>query len=103
MVKPSYFAKGYVKHMDWVRAWGECLRVDYLPNVDIRTVKPKAKDIDDPDKGIKSAIAETLKYAIKPEDMIGDESLQAVGGFMSTQGKYSNCDLWQVVGRWKMP
>ena len=77
--------------------------MDYLPNVDIRTVKPKAKDLDDPDKGIKSAIAETLKYAIKPEDMIGDESLQAVGGFMSTQGKYSNCDLWQVVGRWKMP
>ena len=81
MVKPSYFAKGYVKHMDWVRAWGECLRVDYLPNVDIRTVKPKAKDIDDPGKGIKSAIAETMKYAIKPEDMIGDESLQAVNWF----------------------
>ena len=36
--------------MDWVRAWGECLRVDYPPNVDIRTVKPKAKDLDDPDK-----------------------------------------------------
>ena len=81
MVKPSYFSHGYVKHMDWVRAWGECLRVDYLPNVDIRTVKPKAKDLDDPDKGIKSAIAETLKYAIKPEDMIGDESLQAVNWF----------------------
>ena len=55
--------------------------MDYLPNVDIRTVKPKAKDLDDPDKGIKSAIAETLKYAIKPEDMIGDESLQAVNWF----------------------
>ena len=59
----------------------------------------KAKDIDDPDKGIKSAIAETMKYAIKPEDMIGDESLQAVNWFHGTQGKYSNCDLWQVVGR----
>ena len=66
--------------MDWVRAWGECLRVDYLPNVDIRTVKPKAKDLTT-HKGIKSAIAETLKYAIKPEDMIGDESLQAVNWF----------------------
>ena len=29
----------------------------------------------------KSVIAETLKYAIKPEDMIGDESLQAVNWF----------------------
>ena len=38
--------------MDWVRAWGECLRVDYLPNVDIRTVKPKAKDIDDQTRGL---------------------------------------------------
>ena len=26
-------------------AWGECLRVDYLPNVDIRTVKPKDKTV----------------------------------------------------------
>ena len=26
-----------------------------------------------------------MKYAIKPEDMIGDESLQAVGGFQYTR------------------
>ena len=84
--------------MDWVRAWGECLRVDYLPNVDIRTVKPKAKDLDDPDKGIKSAIAETLKYAIKPEDMIGDKP---TGGwwFHEYTRQVFKLRFWQVVGR----
>ena len=60
--------------MGWVSAGG------LPPNVDIRTVKPKPKTWTT-NKGIKSAIAETLKYAIKPEDMIGDESLQAVNWF----------------------
>ena len=72
--------------------------MDYPPNVTFAPLSPKPKTPDDPDKGIKSAIAETLKYAIKPEDMIGDESLQAVNWFHEYKGKYSNCDLWQVVG-----
>ena len=75
MVKPSYFAKGTLStwiglgHGVSVCGWTTCPMWTFAP------VKPKAKDIDDPDKGIKSAIAETMKYAIKPEDMIGDESL----------------------------
>lgn len=79
LVKPSYFAKGYVKQMDWVRIWGECLRVDYLPNVDIRTVKPKNGD----NSKIRGVIAETLKYAVKPSDMLGDGSPQAKAWFLT--------------------
>lgn len=77
MVKPSYFGKSYVKQMDWVRAWGDCMGVQYLPNVDIRTVKPKGGD----DTALKSAIAETLKYAVKSSDMIGDGSQSAQNWF----------------------
>ena len=68
MVKPSYFGKGYIKQMAWVELWRSCLGVDYLPNVDIRTVKAKSDD----DFLIQSAIAETLKYSTKPSDMIQD-------------------------------
>ena len=42
MVKPSYFTHNYIKQMDWVRLWGDVLKVDYLPNVDIRVIKKKA-------------------------------------------------------------
>lgn len=76
MVKPSYFGKGYIKQMDWVRLWADCLRVDYLPNVDVRAVKKKGKAKGEPmtDDDIKSGIVETLKYAVKPADIKGDES-----------------------------
>lgn len=77
MVKSSYFSRNYVKQMDWVRAWGSCLGVDYLPNVDIRTVKPKDGD----DTALKSAISETLKYAVKSADMVGDGSKSAQDWF----------------------
>lgn len=71
MVKPSYFkGQRYIKQARWAELWGDCLRVDYLPVVDIRTVKAKKGNNDD--DGVKSAIVETLKYAVKPDDIIED-------------------------------
>lgn len=78
LVKPSYFTHNYIKQMDWVRLWGDCLGVNYLPNVDIRTVKPKNGD----DSHIKGAISETLKYAVKSSDMLGDETEKANEWFL---------------------
>ena len=69
MVKPSYFGKGYIKRERWQELWADCLRVDYLPQVDVRTVKPKQGATDD---GMRGAIAETIKYATKPDDIIHD-------------------------------
>lgn len=77
MVPSNYFTKGYVTHGRWAELWGECLKVDYLPNVDIRTVKKRvAKDsqIDAFEnytvaEELNAAISETLKYAVKPDDM----------------------------------
>ncbi len=72
MVKPSYFkGKTYIKQSRWRDLWADCLRVDYSPVVDIRTVKPKKQGDTDED-GIRSAIAETLKYAVKPDDIMHD-------------------------------
>lgn len=75
MVKPSYF-KGskYIKKTAWAELWRDCLRVDYLPVVDVRTVKPKKGGGNSTTNGdgMRGAIAETLKYAVKPDDIIQD-------------------------------
>jgi len=65
MVRPSYFKKHYVKHERWADLWRECARLDYQPVVDIRAVKQK----NGASSPLRNAIAETLKYAVKPSDM----------------------------------
>lgn len=82
MVRPSYFAAGYVTHAQWAETWRDCLRADYLPNVDVRTVKkrkPKDGQIDAFEnhtvaEELNAAVSETLKYAVKPDDMIEGSS-----------------------------
>lgn len=79
MVKPAYFTRGnYLSLMDWVRVWQECLKVSYSPNVDIRIVRSKTASTQD----LRSAIAETLKYAVKASDMIGDGTPQSRQWFL---------------------
>jgi hypothetical protein len=73
MVRPSYFGKGYVTQSRWTELWQECARLDYTPIVDIRAVKPKAGISESP---IRRAVSETLKYAVKPEDMQGEWLLE---------------------------
>jgi plasmid rolling circle replication initiator protein Rep len=71
MVRSSYFKKHYVKHERWADLWRECARLDYQPSVDIRTVKamPGAGGGESP---LRRAVAETLKYSVKPADMQGE-------------------------------
>lgn len=77
MVPSSYFKKTYVRHDQWAESWRASMRLDYLPNVDVRTVKKrKAKDgqIDAFEnytvaEELNAAVSETLKYAVKPDDM----------------------------------
>ena len=66
-VPPSYFGKRYVPAKAWAAAWGEALRADYAPVVDIRRVKAK-NGHDAP----AVAAAEVLKYATKSADLLAD-------------------------------
>lgn len=66
MVKPSYFSHGYVTQMRWIELWQETARLDYVPVVDIRAVKGQGD-------ALAGAVAETLKYAVKPSDMTADD------------------------------
>lgn len=62
LVRPSYFTHGYVKQLRWAELWGECMRLDYVPSVDVRTAKGDAAH----------AAAEALKYSTKPGDLVAD-------------------------------
>lgn len=65
MVKPSYFSgagNNYITQKEWGDMWSQSLKVDYVPMVDIRSVKEKGK-------GLKGAILETAKYPVKPIEL----------------------------------
>ncbi|MBX0586923.1 protein rep, partial [Campylobacter jejuni] len=60
MVRPSYFKGGnYISQKEWGDMWAQSLKVDYVPIVDVRSVKEQGK-------GLKGAILETAKYPTKP-------------------------------------
>jgi plasmid rolling circle replication initiator protein Rep len=76
MVAPAYFQGDYLKQEQWAELWRQCLRVEYKPVVDIRTVKlhlvPTAQRVTPLPKNMWAAVAEILKYAVKPSDMVRD-------------------------------
>lgn len=78
MVQPGYFAgHSYMSQRDWTDLWQSCLRVDYPPKVDIRAIKPNKRWMMDnpeqpPEQALAGAIVETVKYAVKPSDLLGE-------------------------------
>lgn len=71
LVPASYFTIGYIKQADWVTMWQDAMKLDYAPNVDIRTVKAKKNTTQDAQNGaVSHAIAETMKYSVKPSDLL---------------------------------
>lgn len=69
MVKPSYFQKAYyIPQLEYVEMWQKALKADYLPNVDIRTVKNKHNNKED----LETAVQELLKYSVKEADLLAD-------------------------------
>src|SRR5690242_11482604 len=76
MVPPSYFQGDYLKQSEWAELWRQCLRVDYRPVIDVRTVKldlpQTSRRVNPPPKQLWGAVAEIRKYAVKPSDMMRD-------------------------------
>ena len=68
-VRPGYFqGKSYLKQAEWRELWQSCLRADYLPVVNVKRVKGKREGSD----GLREAILETLKYGVKPDDLVSE-------------------------------
>jgi hypothetical protein len=76
MVAPAYFQGDYLQQEQWANLWQQCLRIHYKPVVDIRVVKlalvPDTQRVNKPPKNMWAAVAEILKYAVKPSDMVRD-------------------------------
>jgi hypothetical protein len=69
LVPCGYFGRDYVPQREWAARWKHALRADYEPRVDVRAVRPKPGQ---EARGIGGAVAETLKYAVKPADLVTD-------------------------------
>lgn len=82
LVKPGMLSKYYVPQSRWAELWQECMRLDYLPIVDIRAVTERPrKGEDDPfpvelpdgmSPGLARAILEVAKYSTKDKDLTAD-------------------------------
>jgi plasmid rolling circle replication initiator protein Rep len=73
MVHEGYFyGRNYISQAKWCEVWQSCLDVDYLPVVNIKAVKPKLYQ--EHDEALRLALTETLKYSVKPADLIGTGS-----------------------------
>jgi len=73
-VPAGYFGKSYISQSEWATLWQSCLKSDYTPVVDVRAVKSKKgtlnATLDPSDDGMARAICETLKYSVKPSDLL---------------------------------
>lgn len=74
LVSAGYFKRGYLSHAKWTELWQSCLKTDYAPILDVRVVK-STKPTSDASLGASNAamlraICETLKYAVKPADLL---------------------------------
>jgi plasmid rolling circle replication initiator protein Rep len=77
MVQPSYFSRGYINQAQWTDYWAKAMKLSYTPIVHVKTVKPKVVSLTSDDSlidrdGIVIALCETLKYTVKPSDLVGD-------------------------------
>ena len=74
LVPAGYFTRGYISHAKWQELWQSCLKTDYVPIVDVRVVKSKTtsseEGLDASNNAMAEAVCETLKYAVKPADLL---------------------------------
>jgi plasmid rolling circle replication initiator protein Rep len=76
LVPAGYFKRGYLSHAKWTELWQSCLKTEYAPRLDVRVVKSTKDTLDDSPEASNAAmlraICETLKYAVKPSDLLAD-------------------------------
>ena len=67
-VKASYFGRDYIKQSDWREKWRQCLRIDYLPVVDVRRAYQKRSPDNHSGLPLRAAM-EVSKYITKQADL----------------------------------
>lgn len=81
MVKSTYFkgdGDNYISHEEWTSMWQQSAKLDYVPMVNIKAVKPKVvrEDLHDDysEDGIIKAVLEVAKYPVKPIEIETDKN-----------------------------
>jgi plasmid rolling circle replication initiator protein Rep len=77
LVSASYFSgQKYITQAEWTTLWQSCLKVDYTPIVNVKVVKGKKGTLNATGDASKDtmawAVCETLKYCVKPDDLLAD-------------------------------
>lgn len=74
MVHGSYFSgRTYVSQKAWSSMWMECLKINYLPIVDVRKIRArKARFGGEYIPAMAAAVCEVLKYEVKETDLSND-------------------------------
>jgi plasmid rolling circle replication initiator protein Rep len=74
MVKSTYFfGKNYINQEQWLKAWRGAMRDDSIISVDVRIAdRQKGKKLTGQE--LVKSVSETLKYSVKPSDMLEDRS-----------------------------
>lgn len=77
MLKSSYFNSkdNYIKQAEWADMWKQSAKLDYMPIVDVRNVKPNERKSKN-EMDLRGAIVETAKYPIKPIEIMGQNEEQ---------------------------
>ncbi|MBS3199207.1 protein rep [Turicibacter bilis] len=66
VVDKSYFkSRKYLKHEEWQELWSKAMRLDYLPQVNIKKVKGNSAE----------AVAEVAKYSAKDSDYVIEKNI----------------------------
>lgn len=65
MVSNTWFKTNYTKQSRWSEIWGDCMRLDVTPVVDIRAVKGT------PDKAA-IEVLKSFNYSVKPETLVNN-------------------------------
>lgn len=69
-VPQSYFSRNYLSQEKWRELWKSCLRVDYLPQLNVKAIKLNNKSDISVNQQLIESLREYVKYTVKPEDLI---------------------------------
>jgi plasmid rolling circle replication initiator protein Rep len=95
MVQPSYFKSAkYLSNAKWRELWQRAIVSDYLPVVNVKTVKPCPGDSHPMIRGI----LECLKYGVKESDLLSDSDW--LDGLTSQMDKLRSIALGGVVSQY---
>jgi plasmid rolling circle replication initiator protein Rep len=74
LLVPSSYFKGnhYLSTAKWAKKWQKTLKVSYIPMTNLKAIRAHS------DEDLANQICHTLKYAVKPEDLLGGDDNNSV-------------------------